>query len=346
VKTPKALFIINTEFVLLVSFLYYKIHLEKDGIVPVFVLLKASDRRFESIDLSLLPGSVHAYRDNLRDWVLKPDTQFLECLHYDGVKEIVFQNPPNLSNQIIFNHYRNKDRDCRLTLVTDSISIDRHFTTRLMSILFARTVFRKYYNHLPLSLRLHTNHSILKKINRLIAHRDIGAKSFVNIDSLFSALDGYKSVLFTLYGCSKMEFDDAEIIFFSQPIIEHTSIGQSIKKNYLKMLSRFAELSLKHRRKTVLKIHPGESFEFYKPYENAYFVVDPNKNLPAEIILNSIAGKKVVSMWSSISIFDIRHANSHFWLYRLIGYDLVSKVAYDSITTLKTEDDIETVLFR
>lgn len=344
------LFIINTEFVLLVCLLYYYIHIKnKRNITPVFALIKVSNYRFTNINKEYLPGKSYIYINELNETILFPDKKFLELLKIDNVKQIVYQNPQAFTNQCLINFFKKKNPDVLLTIVSDSIAIDRKILSNFKEkfIAYTKLYFRKIFNRIPyLTWKIWTYHSHKYQPNELIAHRNFNYPVFYDTSNLFSQIQNYFEELSKIFNVDMNIYNKADIIFFTQPNHLYTKYQKEVKEGYIKGVQHLFYLAQKNKKNIVVKVHPSESAEFYASMANEYVFIDKNSNTPAELFLNGLSNKKIVSYFSSISIYDIHKKNQHFWLYKTIGHKLPSNFEYDFIKYVETIEDIENLIFK
>lgn len=348
-KKEVCLFIINTEFVLLVSLLYYFLALKnKVNVKPVFVFIKVSSFRFNNINFDFLPGDSYVYLNELNESVLFPDKKFLDVLKIKDVTHIVFQNPQAFTNQCIVNYFKKMNPNLRLTLVSDSIAIDRKIlnTFKEKFIAYAKLYFRKYINRIPyLTNTIWTYHSYKYRPDELIAHRNFNYSTFYDTNDLFALIPSYIDELTKIFNINIEAYAKSDIIFFTQPNHLYTKYPTSVKEGYINGVKYLFQLAQKHKKLITVKVHPSENIDYYKSLANEYVVVDTNSNTPAEIIINGISGKKIVSYFSSISIYDIQKKNKHYWLYKTIGHKLPSNYEYEFITYIDSINDIEKIIF-
>ena len=344
------LFIINTEFVLLTSLLYYYIHIkDKKSLKPVFIFIRVSSLRFKNINQKYLPGESHLYKNDLNETVLFPDKKFLEVLKIENVKQIVYQNPQAFTNQCIINYFKTKYPDTKLTVVSDSIAMDRRFLTSFKErfIAYSKLYFRKIINRIPfLTWKIWTYHSFKFRPDELIAHRNFDYPIFYNTTELFSMIPEYFEELSKIFKIDIDIYRKSDIIFFTQPNHLYTKYPKEVKEGYISGVKHIFYLAQKNKKYVIVKVHPSENIDFYKSMANEFIFIDLNSNTPAEIILNGLSGKKIVSYFSSISMYDIQKKNQHFWLYKTIGHKLPSNFEYDFIKYIDTIEEIETFIFK
>lgn len=343
------LFIINTEFVLLTSLLYYYIYLkEKKNIKPIFIFIRACNQRFKNIKQEFLPGESRFYKNDLNETVLFPDKKFLEVLKIENVNQIVYQNPQAFTNQCIINYFKTRNANTKLTVVSDSIAMDRKLMTSFNErfIAYSKFYYRKIINRIPyLTWKIWTYHSFKYMPDELIAHRNFNYPVFYNTKELFLMIPKYFKELSNIFNIDIDIYRKSDIIFFTQPNHLYTKYTKEIKNGYISGVEHLFNLAKKNKKNIVVKVHPSESIDFYKSMANEYVYVDINSNTPAEIILNELSGKKIVSYFSSISMYDIQKKNKHFWLYKTIGYKLPSNFEYDFIVYINNIEEIENLIF-
>ncbi|HPJ43468.1 MAG TPA: hypothetical protein PLY21_14165 [Spirochaetota bacterium] len=343
----KCIFLINTEFVLLVSLLYAKYFLDKK-LQPVFVLIRTTTRRFSKVDISKIPGVVYLYINELSSSKLRPDTSYLKVRDIKRVKQILFQNPEDMINSSLVAFFRKANPDLKLIVVSDSIAIERKVMNKPRDrfIHYARLGFRRCINRLPdISWKVWSYHTLPFEPDGLIAHRNYNFRNFINTKDLFGLVGDYLSELSDIFVLDTDKYKNAEIIFFTQPNLDYTTFSSDIKRGYYDGVRLLSSLALENKVYTVIKVHPAENPEIYMPFINEFTSVDSNSNTPAEIIINGLEGKKIVSYWSSISVYDIFNNHKHFWLYKTINYKLPAASVNENIFIIEDIQGIKSNLF-
>ncbi len=320
-KQSKVMLVITTETGLLVALLYYLTKLQYKYQAH-FILLKQKKERFQGIDLESLPGRYDIFNDELNTSIVNPDKSFQRVLSETNVDEIVFQNPQNFITNIIINSYKANNPGLFLTVVSDGLLLSSPINTKRKMILNLKLYYRKFINQvkkLPRSVLEYK--SILKSIDQLIAHEDIGAKQFLKVDDLFQNIRPYQKEVESVFYFNLLGFERADIIFFTQPILD-IKFSTEVKNNYLKTLAALCNYAKKEKINIVFKIHPSETYTTYEHYENSFIKIDKNKNIPAEILFEFIKNKIIVSMFSSVSLGNKNKSLTHYWLYKIINHHL------------------------
>lgn len=339
----KIVFIINTEFVLLISYLYYKLNCETNNLYPIFIFNIASTERFSNIEIHKLPGIQYKYFNNILGKTIFPKIKLEDIKNIEGVENIVWQNPGDTFNHLIFNLIKKESPSSRSTVITDSIAVDSRIDKSVIRKTLLKRLYRKTLNPwLPIPLKVSTYHTLDKKEHTLIAHNNIGYNNFIHTDILLNKILQYRNELNDLFNYKTA--DDTPIIFFTQPITVNNGLTEKNENDYNTFIKTLIDICIKNKLKIYFKVHPGESIERYLKYENDYVKIYKNKNIPAELILNSLSGATILSMWSSISVFDIKANNKHYWLYPLINYKISSIVKYNNINIINTLEQLETLL--
>lgn len=347
-EKKKCVFLINTEFVLLISLLYTKYELDS-AIEPVFVLIKNSKRRFTGINLEKLPGKVYVFNNEIHSNKIRPDKRYLDLHQLENVVQIHFQNPQDLINSSLVAYFKTKNPETKITLVSDSIAIDRKILTkpRDLFIHYSRLIFRKFINRIPnISLKIWSYHKMPFVPNELIAHKNYGYANFIDTKILFGKIEESFELLSSVYQINNEQFKKSEILFFTQPNLNYSTYSDEIKKGYINGVKDFSQLAKKYKIPTIIKVHPAENPDVYTPFCNEFVSVDVNSNTPAEILINGLFNKKIVSYWSSISMYDIFNKHQHFWLYKTIGYKLPSSDVYQNLSIPENLDEIEKMIFQ
>lgn len=336
------LFAVNTEFVLSISLLYFEQFKEMKDYYPVWFILKGNSNRFKHVNLDKLPGDKFEFWNNLNTQVLRPDLSFLEILKNYKVFEFVHQNSLNISNILLEKKIKKSNPSVDTTYISDSIALSvetRQRTVRVSSI---------YLNYRKLVNGLYTLPAKLLRPIKYIGDVD----NYINIEKIEATSAKFFSFKELLSKTSKSKFlslvfnfpeeIDYDIIFFTQPILEHTSFSDDKKKDYRNILEIISKTAEQFHKNTLIKVHPGESSLWYKKYENKYCKIFENNNLPAELLFTVFSNKKVLSCFSSISVLDFFQSNHHFWLYPLINHFPKFNTDISSITVIK---DVESLIY-
>ncbi|MGD9992105.1 MAG: polysialyltransferase family glycosyltransferase [Salinivirgaceae bacterium] len=327
------LFLINTEFVLMTSVIYYYEHLKPKGASPIFILLTSNAARFKSVDTTCLPGECHIYKNDLNHSVIFPDREFLKALNYSNVSELIIQNFTFLVNDIAINYY--KQKGAKITFIADSISVDRKLSASAKAKNRFYLALRKRFNgfkYLSKQIYSFTDHG--NRIDRYIAHRKVWENiPYFDIKTLFTK----EYNLLPLFGGNlQTNLDAFDVYLFTQPILEHRAFTDKTKELYIQIIEKIIAVSQEKNIRLLIKVHPGEELTKYQKYKCKTVEVMQNNSIPAEIILNSVKHKKIFSFFSSISLFDYSGANEHFWLFKLIDYTPPGKNSYIGITNIES----------
>jgi len=342
----KIVFFINTEYVLLVSILYYYEYIDTE-VKPVFVFLSHpfGKKRFRNICFDELPGYHYYFTNEMNNFTFHPNREFEQITSLKNVSEIVFQNPHFIINQYYFNFF--SKQNVSKTLVSDSIAIDRNFFTfKFLINNYFKLFIRKFINRIPyIKFKIYSYKKMATISDKLIAHRNIGSQTFINSIDLLKKICSHTEILEKVFNINTYEYSKADIIFFTQPILNHHYFKAEVRKGYLKVIQRIIEIVEEKKKKIVFKVHPGEDAEFYKlNFKSNCLFIDDITNTPAEIILNSIKNKIILSFWSSVSLFDVNQNNQHYWLYKLLDYRLKGEKEYKMITTINSFEEINNIL--
>lgn len=330
---PKILMVVTTEFGLMTALLYYFLYQEKK-LFPHFILLKNKKERFSGLNLDALPGSYDLYNDELNTRVHHPDVAFKSILSENNVKEILFQNPQNFITNKIINTYKIANKDLNLTMLSDGLLLLSKMGFKNKIIANVKLYYRKLINkctNLPNYVLDYCDYVPL--VDRLIAHSDVGAKEFIFTGDLIKYLDDFKERMNSIFCIDTDMYDEAEVIFFTQPIISNR-FSKEVKENYINLLHDMALFVQKYNIRMLIKVHPEENINMYKRFENTFVVIDHNKNVPSEIVLNGLRDKIVLSMFSSVSLNDQGKYLKHFWLYKIINHNLKINKKIPHITVL------------
>jgi len=321
-ENSKVLMIVNTEFGLLTALLYYLTNVS-DKYEPHFVLLKSSDERFQQLNLDSLPGKYEIFIDELNSNFWHPNNAFMRILKEIHVHEIVFQNPLNFITNIIVDTFRKSSPSMRLTALSDGLTLSTGISAKNKFKLNLRLWHRKYINRfkgLPFLVKHYKQ--MLPHIDLLIAHENHGCKHFLDSRELFVMDDVHSIIVNDVFSVQMNELSKSDVIFFTQPIL-NVNLPDSVKNKYKSFLKYFSEFALKNKINVMMKVHPSENVDFYMEYTNKYVSIDQSKNIPAEIILNSVSDKIILSMFSSVSLCDANYINKHIWTYKLIDYKML-----------------------
>lgn len=347
-NNSKVIFLLNTEYGLLVALLYYYEVLKNKNLHPIFIFLKTGDNRFKTVSFSDLPGEYKIYKNELNTWKTKPDLTFLESLEYTNVEEIVINNPAFYTNQIFINSYKKKNSNLKLTLLADSVGIDRKITKKDVFNFFLQLCVRKYYNRIKyLNYTYIDYHNVKSYVNLFIAHRNIGVEEFLDSNSLMKNIKNHSVDIFKIYNVNMQVYENCDILFFTQPIMSLSTIPENEKENYPIILDAISKNSLKYKKRVLFKLHPAENKEMYKKYTHEFLNIDENPNVPAEVIVNSIENKIMASVYSSASSFDTNKQNKHYWFFKIFsGKEPYIHESYNYIESINSYDELETVIFK
>lgn len=343
----RALFLVHTEHVFLVSLLYYKIYLEVKNIDPIFILLMSNNNRFRFINVCNNNFTIKKIKNDLNSRKIFPDLNFFKMLKFNGIYELVFQNPDSFITEIIVQYYKFKNPKLKLTLISDTIAIDRELSIRQIIKNNLKLYYRKIFNEISyLPSKVWTYENLFIKVNQFIAYRNTKYKNFINVYDLLLKSVEYNKLIMKIFYIDLNLYKGADIIFFTQPISHHRSISKFYKNKYFSVLDYLSKESKKYKKKLTIKVHPSENPNDYFKYKNEYVYVDKNNTLPAELIINSIEEKIVASMWSSVSTLDLLRKNKHFWLYKVISYPLNISLKYDGINYIQSLNQITSLFFK
>ena len=342
----KAVFLLNTEYGLLISYLYYKVHLEPNGITPLFVFLPTSENRFKNISFDDLPGKFCIYKNELNSWKIFPNNEFEKFEEISEVSHVIVNNPIFFVSSIIVNRIRRENNNCKFLLLADSVSIDRKMPLKHLLLFKLKLYVRKFFNfysYLPNQLIHYGNAE--NYYDSLIAHRNLFKTPFVNSNGLLKELLSHKKELFNIFSLNIDGFNKAETVFFTQPILKYNFDAET-KSNYIKVIELLCNLSIKNKKQLLFKVHPAESCTDYEKYISKYVSIDANSNVPAEILVNSLTNKKFVSVSSSASCFDVNNNNKHYWLDTIVtGKKVIIDKTYVYIINVSELSKIEEILF-
>lgn len=337
----RVLIVVHTEIGLLMALIYYLSYLEGKK-EPYFAVIKTSKDRFNNLNLESLPGKYELITDDLSGKAWSPKCNYKSILYDTTVKEIIVQNPLNFIVDIVIHHYSKKA--IPITLLSDGIVMLSPISTKTHLKLCMKHIFRKYFNgiyELPLCVSQYL--TITEKVDKLIAHKNIGVEKFIEIRTLFSEIEKYKKSIEKLFHIDFALYDDAKIIFFTQPIYRQSGV----KKNYIQLLDELTHIIEKHKIKTVFKIHPADDIKLYESYENDLLSLDiVNKNIPAELLIEVLSEKMILSVASSLSLTDTNPSMQHFWLYKIMSYSVHEENNLQHIYTPKTMNEFECYLLK
>jgi len=343
-ENPKVLMVVTTEFGLLTALLYYFLHQEKN-LFPHFILLKNKKERFSRLNLDALPGTYDLYNDELNTRVHNPDVAFKASLCKKNVKEIVFQNPQNFITNIILNTYKINNQNIKLTMLSDGTLLLSKMSFKDKVITNVKLYYRKLINgctNLPKYIYNYMDYVPL--VDRLIAHSDVDAKEFIATSDLIKHLDDFRDQLNSIFCIEAGIYEDVQVIFFTQPILSNR-FPREVKENYIKLLRNIALFMQNNNIQMLIKVHPEENVDLYKQFENDHVIVDSNKNVPSEIILQGLKNKVILSIFSSVSLNNHEKYLKHFWLYKLINYELKIKNSSSDIIVPSSLFELNHLIF-
>ena len=338
------LFAVNTEFVMTIALLYYENLKEKEGYYPVWFILKGNSNRFKDLNIDKLPGDKFEFWNNLNTKSLRPDLRFLKVLKNYKVVEFVHQHSLSICNILLEENIKKTNSNVIRTYISDSIGLSAITRKRIVKVSDIYLYYRKLVNGL-----YYLPNKLLRPIEYI---KDVD--NYINIDKIEATLAKFISFKEMLSKSSEsrllplvfnfsveIEYD---IIFFTQPILDHTSLSQDVKERYVNVLDTISKTAELNQKNTLIKVHPGENSLRYKKYENRYCKLFENNNLPAELLFIVFSNKKVISCFSSISVLDFSQNNYHYWLYPLINHSLKLNTDISSITLIKDQDSLINIL--
>jgi len=313
----KILFVVSSEFALLIAMLHYLENLSQSG-SAVFIILKRDVNRFKNINLDSLPGEYHIFVNNISDFGVSPDREFEKVLDlYPNVSQIAFQHPYDLLTQIILQSYLKKKNSISLTVINDGL-------TRSIDIVgwekykqYIKFFLRKYVDGMKLLSFRRFKQDIRSYIDYFIAEEDIGTKNFINTNTLLSKIPEHKKKFNDFFDLDLNIFERSTIIFFTQPVELEPFFTDKHKELYDELLFKLADLAKRKKINMLLKMHPHESPDEYQKFTNDLVTISKNSNVPAEVILNLVKEKSIMSIYSSLSLYENKQ-NKHFWLYKLM----------------------------
>jgi hypothetical protein len=343
-ENNNAVFIINTEYGLLISLLYYKEMLEPKGIIPHFVFFKSSNLRFNGIDFEKLPGKYYIYKNELNNSVIFPNNDFLNFDYNKNVCEIIINNPAFLISQVMLLKIKKNSPLCKTTVLADSAGIDDHITPLRLFYYTLKLYLRRFLNFYNLPLKFLHYHNFGKYVDLFIAHRNLYNKEFLNSNFLLAKIHENKYLISDVFKFKIEKYLDYKFIFFTQPLINYSFVSNKTKENYLKLLNDLSYISNKNAIKIVLKLHPSENISSYEKYKNEYLTIDEGNNIPAEIIVNALDNKIFLSVSSSSSCFDLTKNNKHFWIGELItNKKPIIDSSYSYINTFNNYEEFKAI---
>lgn len=342
-ENPKVLMVVTTEFGLMTALLYYFLYLEKN-LFPHFILLRNKKERFSGLNLDALPGLYDLYNDELNTRVHNPDIAFKASLCEKNIKEVVFQNPQNFITNKIVNTYKIANKDVNLTMLSDGLLLLSKMSFKNRMITNAKLYYRKLINRCRnLSKYVQDYGDYVPLVDRLIAHSDVGAKEFIATSDLIKHLDDFRERLNSIFCINAEIYENAQVILFTQPILSNR-FPNTVKENYINLLRDIALFMQNSNIRMLFKVHPEEDVNTYQQFENDYVTVDHNKNVPSEIILHGLKNKVILSMFSSVSLNSQETSLRHFWLYKLIKYDLKIEYKADYIAVPYNNENFEEIM--
>lgn len=329
------LFVINTEFVLMVSCLYYELIVQQKY-TPVWCILRTPNR-FKGIDIEKLPGEKRIFNDEIETTKWSPDLSFLPWLSNRTYAEICIQNSYKVASQIVLQRFSKKTT--KITFISDSIGLYTQLTPKMVRSFNRKLLYRKYrHGFTKLPVKIIPAKESIKQMNLYISSHILEdvATPFISFNELFNATTNSELCehLFFLH-----EDTIAKNWFFTQPIRQHTVFSTEMKACYWEILHQFAKNAQELKIQSVIKVHPGEQLKDYEEFSNPFCRIYPSSNTPAELLFFKMEGKNIFSCFSSISTLDFSGNNNHFWLHPLIGYSPKYAVEFKTIQLLHSFDE-------
>lgn len=343
-KSSNVLIVVHTEIGLLIAILYYLKYL-KNSKKAYFILVKTWKDRFENLSLDFIPGEYEIVIDELSGSKSSPSDSYKKIFEKKGIHELIVQNPLNLLVDTTINYYQKKHSEVAITLITDGVVTLSSINKKVMFKLFIKHLLRKYINkvnELPLFVRQYKD--LTNIASKLISHQNIGFKEFINTQGLLKSIQDHEELLSSLFKINTDIYKIPKIIFFTQPI--HLQIG--MKEKYFDLIDKLVIETEKLNLKIIFKLHPADDLELYLHYENSKNVsIDRlNKNIPAEILLKLIQNKSIISVASSLSLSNLNPTLKHYWLCKMIDYEVDLKTKPEHIIVPKDINSLKKELKR
>lgn len=332
-------FVLNTPFALLAAIQYYEKYL-CGTYSPLWVFMSPDEDRFNKIDgIDNLPGKVYHYKDMLDSWAPRIDTSFLVRLASIKVDMVVLQNLDRIANIYLLSKFK-RHNHIKVILISDGLSLSVRASPKRRMISNVRLNYRRILSLMGgLPIFFPDSKRIIKQIDSYFAAGEIGGceGNYRRIDDLLHNAGG-EGLVESVF---RFNFtDNYDVYFFTQPISSQRIISNDSKRRYELLLESLSRWSIQYKKKTLVKVHPSEKVQDYIKYKNEFCDVYMGESIPAELFFIYVAGKKVISCFSSVSITDVQKRNSHYWCYPAIGYELPIGNAFDGISIL---DDFQSV---
>jgi len=162
-----------------------------------------------------------------------------------------------------------------------------------------------------------------KEITDFVAHKNIGFQNFIDSSNLIKEyLPMCRQLINSVFCFDLTCFQNCSAIVFTQPLLSQNYITNKEKKNYINVLENLFALFNRYRIRAIIKMHPGDDRNDYVGFQSQYIKLDEQKNLPAEIILSSVNHKMVISMFSSVSLNNTNRKNQHYWMNKIMDYEV------------------------
>ncbi len=321
----RAVFLVFTQMHLALCISYYEKHLKEKGLKAFFVLSKV---RFKKFDFSSFPYDFKLIENDFNEFRIWPNSSFKKIFLFKDIEYIIAPLPAHIITLSFFNFAIKNN--LKLVTFADGLATGIPFSFRYQLQYKLLLLFRKYFNRIPHLPNFYYKDSYLVSVSQ----NYIGPKnifhhaSFIDAKNLINDALDY-DIIHSIFKLDTSLYEEADILFFTQPII----------MNYKDKVDEVFKLIELLGLKTVIKVHPSENINNYVIYETDTIKI--SKNIaPAELLVNNLRNKKVVSFYSTVSILSKNMDN--IWLYPLLEDNkLINRIRINSYNDIRIINNLK-----
>lgn len=353
------LFLNYTEIQFLLSHIYFEKYFNYTEYAPIYLFINSNKERFKDINLELIPGEKYFYKNDLNFIkTLRPDKAFLRIYDLGAVDRIIFSNPAYFINYSIINFFKRKNKNLKLTLISDGVGLDVKESFKYKFIAALKLFIRRSFNNIPnLSPLIWTYNGLIKsgKIDTFISNSNKVNDNCLQInasDLLQNGLNNNK-LIYKYFNIPKFE-KNIDFVLFTQGIDDFVP---KLKHEINDILNTLFALISKYNKTIVIKPHPSEHESKYNKYLDANVLLFREKNVPGEILTSLFSGAISISLYSSVGYVNNKKAKNHYWLFPLIKSKIYKNINVgetisrslkkeNNIILIKTVSDLENLIKR
>jgi hypothetical protein len=309
----------------------FKKYFEPEGLKPLFIF---AGKRFINFNKEKFDFECIIIKNELNNLILCPDKSFLNIRIDQITAYIVCPLPAHILSLYFINKAFNQHIE--VIAIADGIATGKPFKGFYSEGYKLLLLFRKYANQIyELPLKYYSDKYIAAK-----SQIYMGAANIFNHNRFVSSKSLFKEVNIQKYLNEFFEVDlkpylNADVIFFTQPL----------SNNYWLILCDVLSIISKNGLRVLIKVHPAEDGNAYKVLEADNVVVANEKEVPAELIVNRLYNKLLISFYSSLMMQSDNPTNNNIWVYPLLSDENLNKriksEVDDNILIIKSLNELE-----